>query len=190
MDGYKILAISGIDGQFDDLKSIEESLNCTMLRYSYNRSMTFKKNSAYLRKYILSFNEKIILFGWSIGADLAAFNIDTDNVMSAILINAFFCRSEILRKRNIYCDEEVCISDAPRTNKIISLIYGILDDKIPYSESIRIKGYYESNNLYCYPVSNAKHNLSSFDTKTIKEIIINNLERSLAYERNVNNCKK
>ncbi|CEM62394.1 hypothetical protein TPHV1_310023 [Treponema phagedenis] len=188
MDGYRILAVSGIDGKFEEFNPIEQALELTILKYSYDRRMSFKENSKNLNDLISSTNERILLLGWSIGAVLVAFSMDLENVSSAILINAFFCRSEVLHIRNIDCDEEVCIAHAPKTKKYISLIYGELDDKIPCSESLCIRDYYSSENVVLYSFPDSKHALSTFNCDEITQIIKEHIERSSYYEGNANNC--
>lgn len=175
MDGCKIIAISGIDGNFSDfINYIEPNLDCKInLKISYDRSLTFRQNIQVMRSIIDKSDQKCCLVGWSIGAVAVAFLSDCLNVASTIMINPFFCRSEILKKRNILCDEEVCIFSTSKQNVKYIIIAGKMDDKIPYSESLRIMEHYNLNPNALVLIDEAKHGLSTFPNGTISEIINN-----------------
>ncbi len=175
MDGCKIIAISGIDGNFSDfINNIEPNLICKdCLKISYDRSLTFLQNIEMTRSIIEKVGQRCCLIGWSIGAVAVAYLSDCINVVSTIMINPFFCRSETLKQRNIFCDEEVCISSTLKQKVRYTIIAGKMDDKIPYSESLRIVEYYhlDSNALFLF--DEAKHGLNTFPKESISEIINN-----------------
>lgn len=177
MDGYKIIAISGIDGIFLDFSNLIEPRmpyrDC--LKLSYNRSHTFLHNIDEMRKIIDTVEQKCCLIGWSIGAVAAAFLADCKNVKTVIMVNPFFKRSNILRLRNIICDEEVCLSSTITQSVHYVIISGICDDKIPYTESLKVAKWYNINCDNVHLFKNAKHDLRSFPINKIVEIITNNI---------------
>lgn len=75
MDGYNVIAISGIDGSFSDFtNTIGSSIAVNdCLKISYDRSLTFLQNVEVMRSIISRTNNKCCLIGWSIGAVAAAF---------------------------------------------------------------------------------------------------------------------
>lgn len=177
MDGCKLVAISGIDGCFDEFnKTIEVLLikkNC--IKISYNRSISFAQNIKEIRTIINDISGNVIIIGWSIGAVAAAFLADCHNIRSVILINAFFSRYEILKRRNIACDENVTIYETFKQPVNYIIIAGRLDNKIPYTESKRIALYYKIDPDRLLIFDEAKHNLSSFPQGIIANIINNNM---------------
>lgn len=173
MDGYNVIAISGIDGSFSDFTN---SIECSIavndcLKISYDRSLTFLQNIEVMRSIISKTDNKCCLIGWSIGAVAAAFLADSVNVDSVVMINPFYKRSEVLKLRNIYCDEEVCIASTTKQPINYVIITGIQDDKIPYTESLRVAKHYNLSNDNLYLIDNAKHGLDSFPSGIIQEII-------------------
>lgn len=66
------------------------------------------------------------------------FLADSENVDSVVMINPFYKRSEVLKLRNIYCDEEVCIENTTKQPVNYVIIAGVQDDKIPYTESLNV----------------------------------------------------
>lgn len=173
MVGCKLIVISGIDGNLKDFVDYIEPLlkDHSYQTIQYNRILSFKQNIELMRSVIISINQECCLFGWSIGAVAASFLADCENVKVIIMINAFFNRSYVLKLRNILCDEEVSITETKRQEKRYIIIAGKKDDKIPYSESIKIANYYKINaedTIYC---DNAKHNLSSFPKQKIASLI-------------------
>jgi hypothetical protein len=177
MDGYKIIAISGIDGNFSDfIKLVEPKLKCkNCLKISYDRSLTFSQNIEIMRAIIRKENEKCCLIGWSIGAVAAVFLSDCLNVEILVMINPFYRRSEVLTRRNIFCDEEVCISSLTKRPIQYVIVSGVNDDKIPYTESFKISKHFKlsTNNLFL--IDSAKHSLDSFPLGIISEIVNNYL---------------
>lgn len=177
MDGCKLVAISGIDGCFDEFnKTIEVLLNKKdCIKISYNRSISFIQNIKEMRIVINDINENVIVIGWSIGAVAAAFLANCQNIKSVILINAFFSRYEILKRRNIACDEEVTIYETSKQSVNYIIIAGRLDNKIPYTESKKIAHYYKIEPDRLLIFDEAKHNLSSFPKGIIANMINNNM---------------
>lgn len=175
MDGCKVIVISGIDGNFlDFINYVEPNLDCeNCLKISYDRLRTFPQNIETMRTIIENTNQKCCLVGWSIGAVAVAFLSDCFNVASSILINPFFNRSEVLKQHNIFCDEEVCIASTTKQNVEYTIIAGKMDDKIPYTESIRILNHYNLDPNSLVLINDAKHGLGSFPQGTISEIINN-----------------
>lgn len=173
MDGYNIIVISGIDGSFMEYDStIEKILNCrNCVKISYDRSLTFIQNIEFMRKIIDKINMKCVIVGWSIGAVASAFLADCTNVTSVVLINPFFRRSDILKRRNISCEEEVTILSTKKQAVKYTIITGMLDDKIPYNESEKIVKYYNLNSDEIIYVSEARHNISSFPKGLLAKII-------------------
>lgn len=173
MGGYKIIAISGIDGSFTDFANLVEpnlaSKDC--LKISYDRSLTFLQNIEVMRTLISKIEQPSCLIGWSIGAVAAAYLADIINVKIVVMINPFFTRSEVLRRRNIICDEEVCISTTKLQNVKYVVIAGKRDDKIPYTESIKVSEHLDINKNDFYLIDNAEHCLVSFPLEKISEII-------------------
>ena len=173
MDGCKIIAVSGIDGNFSDFtNNIEpylDSKDC--LKISYDRSLTFMQNIEVMRSIIVKIDQSCCLIGWSIGAVAVAYLSDCENVCSAIMINPFFCRSDILKQRDIFCDEEVCISSTSKQKVKYTIIAGRMDDKIPYSESLKIMEHYQLDLGSLIVFNEAKHGLSTFPVKAIAELI-------------------
>lgn len=173
MDGYDLFVISGIDGSFTVydrsigslLKDVPEH------RLAYNRTLTFAQNIENMRKAIKNNASSCVLLGWSIGAVAALFLSDCDNVHTLISINAFYKRSDILKRRNIPCDEEVCVGDTKKQNINYVLILGAMDDKIPPEESRRIQLHLglQDNNLFIFP--KAKHDIASFPKEDLAGII-------------------
>lgn len=175
MDGYSIIAISGIDGNLKEFSTqIEPFLSVKKcVKVPYNRAMTFAQNIESIREMVLKVNQKYMVVGWSIGAVAAAFLANCANVFSVVMINPFFSRTEVLIRRNIECDEEVCICSTARQPVKYCIIAGVKDDKIPYTESIRIRDFYnlESKSLFLF--NHAEHSLASFPSKKISQIINN-----------------
>lgn len=173
MDGYNIVAISGIDGNFSDYSNLIESyIPCNgSTKISYDRSLTFVQNVEVMRTIIGRIEHKCCLIGWSIGAVAAAFLAECENVKVVVMINPFYTRSEILKRRNIFCDEEVCVSSTIEQQANYVIISGIQDDKIPYTESLKIAKHYNINNNNIHLIENAKHSLDSFPPGKISEII-------------------
>ena len=128
-----------------------------------------------MRIVINDINENVIVIGWSIGAVAAAFLADCKNIKSVILINAFFSRYEILKRRNIACDEEVTIYETSKQSVNYIIIAGRLDNKIPYTESKKIAHYYKIEPDRLLIFDEAKHNLSSFPKGIIANMINNNM---------------
>ena len=173
MGGYKLVAISGIDSNFTDFtKLIESYISCNdCLKIPYDRTLTFVQNIEAMRTIIGGIRQKCCLIGWSIGAVAAAFLSDCVNVNIVVMINPFYKRSEILKRRNIFCDEEVCISSTIAQPVLYIIIAGIQDDKIPYTESLKIAKYYNISNAYVYLIEDARHRLDSFPLGKISDII-------------------
>lgn len=173
MDGYNVIAISGIDGSFSDFtNTIESSIAVNdCLKISYDRSLTFLQNIEVMRSIISRTNNKCCLIGWSIGAVAAAFLADSENVDSVVMINPFYKRSEVLKLRNIYCDEEVRIENTTKQPVNYVIITGVQDDKIPYTESLNVAKHYNLGNDNLHLIENAKHGLDSFPSGVIQEII-------------------
>ena len=177
MDGCKVIALSGINGNFGDfVNCIEPYLNCSdLIKIPYDSSLTFLQNIKIMRNIIDNGNEKYCLIGWSIGAVAATFLSNSINVSSIIMINPFYRRSEILKSRDIPCDEEVCVSSTSKQNIKYTIIAGLGDDKIPYTESLRILEYYNLDKNSLFLIEEAKHELSTFPSDIISEIINNNI---------------
>jgi hypothetical protein len=173
MDGCKIVAISGIDGIFTDFTNlVENGISCKdCLKISYERSLTFLQNIEVMRSIIDKIDKECYLIGWSIGAVAATFLADCTNVKVVILINPFFKRSEILKRRNKFCDEEVCIESTIVQPVKYVVIAGLQDDKIPCSESRKIAEYFNIDNNQIYFIDNAKHSLDTFPEGRISDII-------------------
>lgn len=174
MAGYNIIAISGIDGSFDEFDEFIKPFlfNCKCTKLSYSRGCSFKDN---LERFEATIKEKesiCDIVGWSIGGVAAGFLSSLTNVDHVIMINPFFRRSEILRMRNIYCDEEVSLSDvSPGLTTEYILITGRKDNKIPYTESLRIVKHFDLSQDCVNIFENAGHALSSFPMKSIAQII-------------------
>ena len=175
--GYNLYVISGIDGSFEEFSETLEKylIDIQLVKISYMRSMSFQSNLEAIKTLIKKDEKKCVLLGWSIGGVLAGFLMECKNVLSAILINAFYQRSYVLELRNIHCDEQVCFSMAKKVNKKLIIIYGEKDEKIPFSESIKIASFYNLANTKVHAFPNAKHNLSSFPTKKLAQIINNTI---------------
>lgn len=170
MGGCKLIVISGIDGSFAEFENTVEpylkDANC--IKISYDRSLTFKQNLDIIMRLINNIETPLGIIGWSIGAVAATFLSPRVNHRLIVIINAFFIRSEILKKRNIICDEEVSIIN---TNRNVHAKYVILagqqDKKIPYTESLKIIDFYHLDSESLKLFDNASHNLSSFPPKSI-----------------------
>ena len=175
MDGYELIVISGIDGNFTDFSNlIEPSIFCNdSIKISYDSTISFVQNIKIMRNIISRIENKCFLIGWSIGAVAAAFLADCENVKVVVMINPFYKRSEILKRRNIFCDEEVCISSTIAQPVHYIIITGIQDEKIPYTESLKIAKQYNISSDNIHLINNAKHNLNSFPKGKILEIINN-----------------
>lgn len=173
MDGCKLVIISGIDGSFAEFNNtIERFLDCrNILKISYDRFLTFIQNVEVMKYKIEQQKEKCIIVGWSIGAVASAFLAECSNIKSIIMINPFFSRSEILARRNIYCDEEVNISSTTKQSVKYTIIAGRLDDKIPYEESKKMVNYYNLGSDCFVLFPDARHNLNSFPERKIANII-------------------
>ena len=177
MDGYNIIAISGIDGQFSDFCGLVDPLlnGKECLKISYNRLLTFSQNIEVMKTIINKGTGKYCIIGWSIGAVAAAFLADCEGVEIIVMINPFYKRSEVLKSRNIFCDEEVCFSSATKRAIKYVIISGTNDDKIPYTESIKISEHLNLSPNDLYLINGAKHNLESFPKGSISKIINNYL---------------
>lgn len=177
MDGCSIIVISGIDGHFEDFTDfIQPHIHCKdCLKLAYDRTISFAQNIQEMRLEINKVKQKCCLIGWSIGAAAVAFLADCPNVKSVIMINSFFSRAETLKLRNIFCDEEVCLSETKKQPVQYTIIAGVQDDKIPYTESVRIADFYQidQQSLICF--ENSSHRLSTFPLKEIAELINNSL---------------
>lgn len=178
MDGYnQLIVISGIDGDFKEFTSfIEPDINFKdCIKIQYDRSIKFVQNIKNIKKIIDNIEKKCYIIGWSIGAVAAAFLASCENVDIVFMINPFYKRSELLSRRNIFCDEEIDIgTTTPQPVKYI-IISGIQDDKIPYQESLKIAKYYNLAFENLHLIENAKHNLVSFPVGKIADIINRNL---------------
>ena len=180
MDGFKLLVISGIDGKFHEFVQIEKELGLQTVKYSYNRNILFEENLKICRNIIKDDeNSKYIALGWSIGAVLGFFLLEQKSIVSSILINPFFRRSEILLPRGIECEEEVCIADTIKSKKRICIIRGNEDDKIPSIQSDKIFDFYGKENTLLITIEGAKHNLSSFSKDKICLLIKNFIKETL-----------
>lgn len=174
MAGYNVIIISGIDGCFDEFDEFIQPFlsDCECTKLSYNRNCSFKEN---LQKFVAVIKENesnYDIVGWSIGGVAAGFLLSLPNVKHVIMINPFFRRSEVLRKRNIYCEEEVALSDvSPSLAAKCILIAGKKDNKIPYTESFRIMKHFNLTQDSVNIIDGAGHALSSFPSKNIAQII-------------------
>lgn len=173
MDGYRLYLISGIDGSFYDYdKGVGELITGVNVRkLAYNRQLTFVQNIAHMREVISRDMQPCTLLGWSIGAVAACFLSDIANVHAAIVINAFYKRSEVLAARNIFCDEEVCVGDTKRQNVRYAIIRGAKDNKIPPHESERIRQHYTLQEDCLFTFTEACHSIRSFPTEELSSII-------------------
>lgn len=173
MDGYDLFVISGIDGSFTVYdRSIGSLLkDATEHRLAYNRTLTFVQNIEIMRKVIQNSSRPCVLLGWSIGAVATFFLSNCDNVHTIISINAFYKRSDILKRRSIPCNEEVCVGETEKQNINYVLICGAMDDKISPEESRRIQLHLglPYNNLFTFP--KAKHDIASFPKEELADII-------------------
>ena len=174
MDGYNIIVISGIDGSFDEFDEFIETFlydsKCTKL--SYNRECSFINNLKRFEKVIKENESHCDIVGWSIGGVAAGFLSALPNVNRVIMINSFFIRSEVLRMRNMYCDEEVSLSNvSPSPHTEYVLIAGRKDNKIPFTESFRIAKHFNIPHDSVKIIESAGHALSSFPNKSIALII-------------------
>lgn len=170
MDGYNLFVISGIDGKFDEFNQIENQFEFSVSKLCYDRTHSFVDNVQTFRSIIEKSTNDVILLGWSIGAVAAAFLAELEKVKGIVLINAFYDREEVLRKRNISCDEQVTLSSVKDTNKRVYIICGEKDDKIPYTESEKIKNIFSMTNCHFFKFSNARHNLGSFPSMALSDI--------------------
>lgn len=173
MDGCKLIIVSGIDGGFAEFNNAVEPLLCNQdcLKIPYNKFRTFTQNIGTMRQIINKLTGSLVIVGWSIGAVSAAFLADCKNINSVILINAFFSRSEVLKRRNIQCDEEVTIASTYKQPVNYTIIAGKLDNKIPYVESEKIACHYSLSPERLLIYNEAKHNLCSFPKGSIANII-------------------
>lgn len=173
MAGYKLIIISGIDGKFDEY---DDSIGCFLpfsdiIKIPYRRQVSFLENISHFKNILWEYSDNICLFGWSIGAVALAFLSDVSNVTKIIMVNGFYRRSDVLSRRNIECDEEICICSSPETSAEVTIVVGEQDDKIPSSESRKILKYLEYRSPKFISCENAKHNLSSFPKGFLAEII-------------------
>ena len=180
MAGYNLFVISGIDGCFDEFDGFYENrlvLKPTQ-KLQYDRNQTFIENVAKMRQVINSFPKLTpkVIVGWSIGAAAAAFLSDCNSVETCIMINSFYCRKEVLKRRNIECDEDVCLEDSYRLAPCYVIIRGELDDKIPPIHSDRIRAMYPPSVTEFHSFPLAKHNISSFPIEKIASIINNKIK--------------
>lgn len=177
MDGCNLYVISGIDGKFSTFDEGIGALlkDVRMCKLAYDRSLTFVRNVADMRRMIDKDHCPCTIFGWSIGAVAACFLSDCQNVRTVISLNAFYKRSEALARRNIYCDEEVCVGDTRRQKTRYVLIRGAKDDKIPPSESERILRHYGLPKYCLFTFPGARHDIASFPTEEVTKLIRENL---------------
>ena len=175
MDGSDLYVISGIDGSFSAFDSgIRLLLNGVKIyELAYDRHLSFVENIENMRKVISQDQQACTLFGWSIGAVAACFLSNCPNVRGIVAMNAFYRRSEVLSRRNIYCEEEVFVGDTKKQNLRYAIIRGAKDNKIPPSESIRILQHYNLTENSLYTIQNANHDLASFPKEEIANIIRN-----------------
>ena len=174
MDGYNIIVISGIDGSFDEFDEFIETFlsDCKCTKLSYNRDCSFKNNLERFEAVIKENKSHCAIVGWSIGGVAAGFLSSLPNVNHVIMINSFFIRSEVLRMRNIYCDEEVSLSNvSPSPSTEYVLLAGRKDNKIPFTESLRIANHFNIPQDRVKIIEGAGHALSSFPYKSIALII-------------------
>ena len=174
MAGYNIIVISGIDGCFDEFDEFIQPFlsDCECTKLSYNRNCSFKDNLQRFATVIKENESNYDIVGWSIGGVAAGFLSALPNVKHVIMINPFFRRSEVLRMRNIYCEEEVALSDvSPALATKCIFITGRKDNKIPYTESLRIMKHFNLSQDSVNIIDSAGHALSSFPAKSIAQII-------------------
>ena len=180
MDGLGINVISGIDGSFKQFNdNILPLLNIDHIRYfAYDRCKTFKNNlQDIIEAFSTSVPSKEIVIGWSIGAVMAAFLSERVHVEKYVMINTFYDRREVLSKREIECDEDVCINDIKTHNNQYILIYGERDGKIPPEDNKKVFEHLKKNNhVTIIPFKNAEHCIASFQPNELASIINNLLK--------------
>lgn len=175
MAGCNLIIISGINGSFEEFETFFEESVVVKPKHKlrYDRKISFVDNMTNMRNIINSHEDQVpnILLGWSIGAAAAAFLSDCISVKTCIMINSFYSRQEILERRNIKCDEQVCLESSYKFAPIYVIIRGELDDKIPPEQSDKIFAMYSSTNREMHSFPLAKHNISSFPIEDITKII-------------------
>lgn len=175
MAGSNLLAISGIDGKFNEFREIIAhcAIDFPIYEFAYTRSLSFHENLDAAKKMLMTnWLHPTIIVGWSIGAVLAAFIAPYTSARRIVLINAFFRRSRVLALRGIACTEDVCIASAPKAKGEYIIIHGLRDTKIPFTESECIAKFFQVCQSQVYFYENASHSLASFVADDLVNIII------------------
>lgn len=166
MAGSNIIAICGIDGSFEDFDLFLGSRIPHYTRLTYQREALFAVNSEVMqRKLSLIPCDNTLILGWSIGAPLAMVLAEKCGIKKCLMINSFFDRETVLKAREISIDvhDNVVISDFPIYDKKIMIVAGACDDKIPYTESLKIFEYLKKDNyVNLFIEAGASHSLTTF----------------------------
>ena len=108
MVGYKLIAVTGIDGDISQFNSklAQHFPNTSIIRY--NKTIPYSKNYLNSMKQVSIYAEDVpfIILGWSIGGAIAIQCALKNNCIGCIAINTFSDRRAILAQRNIDIDEE------------------------------------------------------------------------------------
>lgn len=178
-DGFELFVITGIDGRVEEFETYYEKKLFVKPteKLLFDRKLSFFENISQMRSIINSYTglKRKVLLGWSIGGAAAAFLSNCTGVVTCIMINSFYDRTEILTKRGIHCDEGVCLKDAYNQANLYVIIRGELDDKISPEQSDKIFNLYqpETREIYTFPC--AGHKISSFPLDEVVDIINNKL---------------
>ena len=191
MDGCEIYAITGIDGDPMPAQSILKSVSGKIHFLLYDRNISFQKNADIMQQKICSSKStNIVIFGWSIGGAMA---LRLANFCTrCISINAFSNRRQYLFNRNITIsdDDDFNIDELDLRGKEILLIAGGSDEKIPYTNSIKIyERLKKSNRVILSIFSDLPHSLVLFskEAKSTITAFITGIQIGGVYEEHVNN---
>jgi hypothetical protein len=170
MAGFDLIAVSGIDGKFEDFDSF---LGCRFPQYRkfvYEKSLSFTANCESMRqKLAAGFPDGLVILGWSIGAPAALALAEMCGITSCVMINSFFNRKTVLNARGISIAENdnVAVSDFSVSGKSIMILAGSCDGKIPCTESFKLFCFLSKNNrVNLFIEAGASHTLTSFSQET------------------------
>lgn len=176
MAGYKLIAVTGIDGDISLFNSrlAPHLPDASIIRY--DKTVPYSKNFLNSMEHVSSYakDDPFVILGWSIGGAIAIQCTMASNCLGCIAINTFSDRRTILAQRNIEIDkkEEASPIHVPLKNKKVLLIAGAKDTKIHCNNSIEIFNTLKNcNNVSLYISSTTKHSIDSLSFNSINTIV-------------------
>lgn len=168
MGGYKLIVVTGIDGDDSPFEKVFSSLPYRTFHYS--RCQMFRKNREKLISEIEKIGSPVILLGWSIGAALSLSVASTFNVETIISINSFYDRKAELEKRNIIIPtkDNVIVTNYTCDGKEILFVCGLRDTKIdPCNSKLLYEEFRNTNDTELIEDLEMSHELDSMSITTI-----------------------